>query len=187
MGGIDVEAISGIPLIGIKQTTLTGFNLILKRAFDLLFTVPFVVLTSPLWALIAAAIKLDSPGPVFFRQERAGKNGKPFQVYKFRSMYVGAEAEQAALLAQNEATGPIFKIRDDPRRTRVGRFIRRTSIDELPQFLNVLRGDMSVVGPRPPLFSEVAEYQEWQRKRLEDPARCHRTVAGERPQRPVLR
>ena len=110
LGGIDVEAISGIPLIGIKQTTLTGFNLILKRAFDLLFTVPFVVLTSPLWALIAAAIKLDSPGPVFFRQERAGKNGKPFQVYKFRSMYVGAEAEQAALLAQNEATGPIFKI-----------------------------------------------------------------------------
>ncbi len=167
LGGIDVEAISGIPLIGIKQTALTGFNLIVKRAFDLLFTVPFVVLTSPLWALIAAAIKLDSPGPVFFRQERAGKNGKPFQVYKFRSMYVGAEAEQAALLAQNEATGPIFKIRDDPRRTRVGRFIRRTSIDELPQFINVLRGDMSVVGPRPPLFSEVAEYQEWQRKRLE--------------------
>ncbi len=167
LGGIDVEAISGIPLIGIKQTALTGFNLILKRTFDLLFTVPFVVLTSPLWALIAAAIKLDSPGPVFFRQERAGKNGKPFQVYKFRSMYVGAEAEQAALLAQNEASGPIFKIRDDPRRTRVGRFIRRTSIDELPQFINVLRGDMSVVGPRPPLFSEVAEYQEWQRKRLE--------------------
>jgi exopolysaccharide biosynthesis polyprenyl glycosylphosphotransferase len=167
LGGIDVEAINGIPLIGIKPTALTGFNLVIKRAFDLLFAAPFVILTSPIWAAVAIAIKLDSPGPVLFRQERAGKNGRPFHVYKFRSMYVGAEAEQAALLAQNEASGPIFKMRDDPRRTRVGRFIRRTSIDELPQFINVLRGEMSVVGPRPPILSEVAQYQEWQRKRLE--------------------
>ena len=167
LGGVDVEAINGIPLIGIKQTALTGFNLVIKRSFDLLFTIPFVILTSPLWALVAIAIKLDSPGPVFFKQERAGRSGKPFPVYKFRSMCVGAEAEQTKLLDQNEASGPIFKIRDDPRRTRVGRLIRRTSIDELPQFINVLRGEMSVVGPRPPLFSEVAEYQEWQRKRLE--------------------
>ncbi len=167
LGRVDVEAINGIPLISIKQTALTGWNLVLKRGFDLCFAIPFVVLTSPLWLLLAIAIKLDSSGPIFFRQERAGEHGKPFQVYKFRSMSVGAEAEQARLLAHNEASGPLFKMRDDPRRTRVGRLIRQTSLDELPQFLNVIRGEMSVVGPRPAVFSEVAQYQEWQRKRLE--------------------
>lgn len=167
LGRVDVETINGIPLISIKQTALTGWNLALKRILDLAFTIPFLLLTAPLWLLIAIAIKLDSPGPVFFKQERAGKNGKPFQVYKFRSMVVGAEAEQQKLIAQNEATGPLFKMRDDPRRTRVGRFIRQTSLDELPQFINVLRGEMSVVGPRPALFSEVTQYQEWQRKRLD--------------------
>lgn len=167
LGQVDVEAINGIPLISIKQTALRGWNLALKRAFDLIFTIPFMALTSPIWLLAAVAIKLDSPGPVFFRQERAGQNGQPFQVFKFRSMRVGAETEREFLRDQNEATGPLFKIRDDPRRTRVGRFIRQTSIDELPQFINVLRGEMSVIGPRPALFSEVAQYQEWQRKRLE--------------------
>lgn len=167
LGGVDVETINGIPLISIKQTALTGWNLILKRALDLSLSLIIVFLTAPLWALIALAIKLDSPGPVFFTQERAGKYGRPFKVYKFRSMYVGAEADQQKLAAQNEASGPLFKIRDDPRRTRVGRFIRRTSLDELPQFINVIRGEMSIVGPRPALFSEVAQYQEWQRKRLE--------------------
>lgn len=167
LGGVDVETINGIPLISIKQTALTGWNLILKRALDLSLSLIIVFLTAPLWALIALAIKLDSSGPVFFTQERAGKYGRPFKVYKFRSMYVGAEADQQKLSAQNEASGPLFKIRDDPRRTRVGRFIRRTSLDELPQFINVIRGEMSIVGPRPALFSEVAQYQEWQRKRLE--------------------
>lgn len=167
LGGVDVETINGIPLISIKQTALTGWNLAIKRALDLSLSIIIMLLTAPLWALIAIAIKLDSPGPVFFTQERAGKYGKPFKVYKFRSMYVGAEAEQQKLAAQNEASGPLFKIRDDPRRTRVGRFIRRTSLDELPQFINVIRGEMSIVGPRPALFSEVAQYQDWQRKRLE--------------------
>ncbi len=167
LGGVDVETINGIPLISIKQTALTGWNLVLKRILDLSFAIPFTLATAPLWLIVAVAIKLDSPGPVFFKQERAGKGGKPFRVYKFRSMVVGAEAEQAKLAAQNEATGPLFKIRDDPRRTRVGRFIRQTSLDELPQFINVIRGEMSVVGPRPALFSEVAQYQEWQRKRLD--------------------
>jgi len=167
LGGVDVETINGIPLISIKQTALTGWNLVLKRILDLSFAIAFTLATAPIWLIIAVAIKLDSPGPVFFKQERAGKGGKPFQVYKFRSMVVGAEAEQSKLAAQNEATGPLFKIRDDPRRTRVGRFIRQTSLDELPQFLNVIRGEMSVVGPRPALFSEVAQYQEWQRKRLD--------------------
>ncbi len=167
LGGVDVETINGIPLISIKQTALTGWNLIIKRALDLSLAILLMLLTAPLWLIIAIAIKLDSPGPVFFKQERAGKNRKPFMVYKFRSMYAGAEAQQKQLAAHNEASGPLFKMRDDPRRTRVGRFIRRTSLDELPQFINVIRGEMSIVGPRPALFSEVAQYQEWQRKRLD--------------------
>ena len=186
LGGVDVESINGIPLISIKQTALTGWNLALKRGLDLLFTIPFIALTSPVWLLIAIAIKLDSPGPVFYRQERAGKSAKPFQVLKFRSMRVGADAEQAQLLAQNEASGPLFKMRDDPRRTRVGRVIRQMSLDELPQFINVLRGEMSVVGPRPALFSEVAQYQDWQRKRLEMGPGI-RALAGQRAQRSDLR
>jgi exopolysaccharide biosynthesis polyprenyl glycosylphosphotransferase len=167
LGGVDVTAINGIPLIGIKQTTLTGFNLAVKRAFDLACAGLALVLLSPIWLLIALAIKLDSPGPVLFRQMRSGREGRPFVLYKFRSMYEGAETDMERLLAMNEASGPLFKIKDDPRRTRVGRFLRRTSLDELPQILNVLRGDMSLVGPRPALASEVAQYQDWHRKRLE--------------------
>jgi len=110
---------------------------------------------------------LDSPGPVLFRQPRAGRYGRPFTVFKFRSMYVNAEAELEKLRARNEASGPLFKLRDDPRRTRVGRLLRETSLDELPQLLNVLRGDMSLVGPRPAILSEVAQYQDWHLKRLE--------------------
>jgi exopolysaccharide biosynthesis polyprenyl glycosylphosphotransferase len=145
LGGVDVETINGIPLISIKQTALTGWNLVVKRALDLVFSALFVMLTAPLWLIIAIAIKLDSPGPVLFKQERAGKNGRPFKVYKFRSMVVGAEAEQQKLLAQNEASGPLFKMRDDPRRTRVGRFLRQTSLDQIPKFITVLRVLMSGV------------------------------------------
>jgi exopolysaccharide biosynthesis polyprenyl glycosylphosphotransferase len=167
LGGVDVEAINGIPLISIKQSSLTGLNFATKRAFDLVFAALALVLLAPLWLAIALAIRLDSPGPVLFRQLRAGRNGKPITVYKFRSMYHGAEAEQQKLQALNEASGPLFKIKEDPRRTRVGRWIRQTSLDELPQVLNVLRGDMSLVGPRPALLSEVAQYQDWHNKRLE--------------------
>jgi exopolysaccharide biosynthesis polyprenyl glycosylphosphotransferase len=167
MGGVLVEEINGIPLISIKQTTLTGMNQVIKRIFDLLVTIPALMLTSPLWLLAAVAIRLDSPGPIFFRQVRVGRHGEPFTFYKFRSMRQDAEAELEKLRALNEASGPLFKIRDDPRQTRVGRFIRRTSIDELPQFLNVLRGEMSLVGPRPGLPSEVAQYHDWQRRRLD--------------------
>jgi exopolysaccharide biosynthesis polyprenyl glycosylphosphotransferase len=167
LGGVDVEAINGIPLISVKQTALTGANAAIKRAVDLLISGVGVVITAPLWLLVALAIKLDSPGPILFRQERAGRHGKPFTVYKFRSMHVNAEALLEKLRGQNEASGPLFKVRDDPRRTRVGRFIRKTSIDELPQVINVLRGEMSWVGPRPAILSEVAQYQDWHRKRLE--------------------
>ena len=119
--------------------------------------------------LIALAIRLYSPGPVLFKHTRVGKGGKEFQCRKFRSMRQGAEEEQERLRSLNEATGPLFKIKDDPRMTRVGRFLRRTSLDELPQFYNVLCGDMSLVGPRPAPPSEVAQYQEWHRQRLEAP------------------
>jgi exopolysaccharide biosynthesis polyprenyl glycosylphosphotransferase len=138
-----------------------------KRLIDVLVSGVLLILIAPILLIIALAIKLDSRGPTLFRQQRAGRCGKPFTLYKFRSMHDDAEADQARLRDLNEASGPIFKIRDDPRVTRVGRFIRRTSLDELPQLLNVLTNDMSLVGPRPALFSEVAQYQDWQLKRLE--------------------
>ena len=138
-----------------------------KRLFDVLFSAAVLVCLSWLFLIVATAIKLDDPeGPVFFRQERVGKDGRHFRMWKFRSMCADAEDRLAALQADNEKDGPVFKIADDPRITRVGRFIRKTSIDELPQFINVLMGDMSVVGPRPALPSEVAQYGPRARQRL---------------------
>jgi exopolysaccharide biosynthesis polyprenyl glycosylphosphotransferase len=165
-GGVDVEEINGIPFLSVKETSLTGLNQAIKRLFDLVVGGVVLTLLTPACLLVALAIRLDSPGPVFFRQARAGRGGRPFMVYKFRSMRQSAEAELENLRARNEAVGPMFKIKDDPRRTRVGRLIRRTSLDELPQLINVLRGEMSLVGPRPALMEEVAQYREWQRKRL---------------------
>jgi len=126
-----------------------------------------LVAAAPFLAVIALAIRLDSKGGAFFAQERLGMNGVPFTCWKFRSMCVGAEDQLALLLAKNEARGAIFKMKDDPRRTRVGKFLRKTSLDEVPQLWNVLRGEMTLVGPRPPLPSEVATYQpeHWQRLR----------------------
>ncbi len=121
----------------------------------------------PLLILIALAIRLDSRGPVIFRQIRVGKGERLFALYKFRSMREGAEEEQEKLMDQNEASGPLFKIRNDPRVTKVGRFLRRTSLDELPQFVNVLMGHMSLVGPRPAPPGEVQRYQPWHKRRLE--------------------
>jgi lipopolysaccharide/colanic/teichoic acid biosynthesis glycosyltransferase len=128
-----------------------------------------LLLLSPFLILIALAIRLDSPGPVVFTQRRVGEAGRPFAMYKFRSMCLGAEEQQAEIRGLNQATGPLFKIRADPRLTRVGRLLRRSSLDELPQFINVLRGEMSIVGPRPGLPPEVAQYEVWQRQRLEVP------------------
>jgi lipopolysaccharide/colanic/teichoic acid biosynthesis glycosyltransferase len=116
--------------------------------------------------VVAVLIKLDSPGPVLFRQQRLTRTGRPFSVLKFRTMVVNADQLKAQLMDQNEASGPIFKMRSDPRLTRVGTWLRRTSLDELPQVFNILRGDMSWVGPRPPLPAEVAQYEEWQKRRL---------------------
>ncbi|MCR4408558.1 MAG: undecaprenyl-phosphate glucose phosphotransferase [Anaerolineae bacterium] len=164
---VDVDDLGGVPLVGVREIAIPRWKLAAKRALDFSISLMGLVLCWPLFLLIALAIKLDSPGPVLFKQVRVGKGGKEFELYKFRTMRVGAEEEQAELRAFNEATGPLFKIRDDPRLTRVGKFLRRTSLDELPQVYNVLRGEMSLVGPRPPLPSEVAEYLPWQRQRLE--------------------
>jgi lipopolysaccharide/colanic/teichoic acid biosynthesis glycosyltransferase len=123
-------------------------------------------LISPLLLIIAVAIKFEDGGSVFFQQERVGLNGRSFPIFKFRTMVARAEVLQAALLGQNEQNGPVFKITNDPRVTRVGWLLRKTSLDELPQFFNVMRGEMSIVGPRPPIRSEVEKYERWQKRRL---------------------
>jgi exopolysaccharide biosynthesis polyprenyl glycosylphosphotransferase len=139
----------------------------LKRLLDIAVSGMALVATSPIFLVTAIVVKLDSPGPVFFKQTRVGKWGVTFGCYKFRSMYVDAEKRKMELIVQNEADGPIFKIRHDPRITRVGRIIRKLSIDELPQLINVLRGEMSLVGPRPALPHEVARYEFDQLRRLD--------------------
>lgn len=139
-----------------------------KRAFDIVVATTILVLLSPFLLVVALLIRLDSKGPVFFSQARVGKQGVLFKMYKFRSMFVDAEQRKVALMAHNEMQGGVlFKMRDDPRVTRMGRLIRKYSIDELPQIWNVLTGDMSLVGPRPPLPSEVAQYTPYQRRRLD--------------------
>jgi exopolysaccharide biosynthesis polyprenyl glycosylphosphotransferase len=162
-----ITEMAGIPMIGVKNVRISAFALFLKRVVDVAFATCVLVFAAPLMGLVALVIKLDSPGPTLFRQERVGKGGRPFTLYKFRSMSVGAEDQKELLRNLNEADGPLFKIKEDPRVTRLGRWLRRLSLDELPQFYNVLRGDMSLIGPRPPLPEEVAEYQPWHMRRLE--------------------
>jgi exopolysaccharide biosynthesis polyprenyl glycosylphosphotransferase len=142
------------------------FQWLLKRSLDRLLSLLGLVLILPLLLLTALAIKLESPGPVLFKQKRIGLHGKTFHIYKFRSMYQDAEQRLESLLNTNQTNSMMFKMFDDPRVTKVGKFIRKFSIDELPQLLNVLRGEMSLVGPRPPLPREVAAYQDWQHVRL---------------------
>jgi lipopolysaccharide/colanic/teichoic acid biosynthesis glycosyltransferase len=137
----------------------TRFKERTKRVFDLILCVIALPVVAPILALTAVIIKLDSPGPALFKQERVGKWGKKFTCYKFRSMVINADAMKKELMAQNEADGVVFKMKKDPRVTRVGRIIRKLSIDELPQIINVIKGDMSLVGPRPPVPVEVEEYQ----------------------------
>lgn len=138
-----------------------------KRFFDILFSLLALIILSPLFLVIAICIKCQDGGPVFFKQTRLTKGGKQFGMYKFRSMCVDAESKLDELMDQNEMDGPAFKIENDPRITKVGRFIRKTSIDELPQLMNIIKGDMSIIGPRPPLVREVEEYTEYQMHRLD--------------------
>ncbi len=141
--------------------------LFLKRTIDILGSGIGLIILSPIFILVALAIKIEDPkGKVFFAQERCGKNNKLFKMYKFRSMISNAEELLEELICENEMDGPVFKIKEDPRITKVGRFIRKTSIDELPQLFNILMGDMSIVGPRPAIPHEVAEYNEYQKQRL---------------------
>jgi exopolysaccharide biosynthesis polyprenyl glycosylphosphotransferase len=163
---IDMEAIEGIPLIGIKQASLNTYQRFITRVVDFVVAIILMIIGFPLWLCIAIAVRLNSPGEVVYKQTRIGWNGRPFKVYKFRSMYKNADQVLTALMTKNEAEGPLFKMRADPRITPIGKFLRRTSLDEFPQLINVVKGDMSLVGPRPPLPNEVAQYQEWQKGRL---------------------
>lgn len=167
---IDVDAIEGIPLIGLKRSLTSSWQYRIKRLIDIGIALAVLLIGAPLWLLIAFAIKLDSPGPIFYKPVRLGYRGQRFRMFKFRSMRVNADA----LIEHLRATLPAdergkFKLKDDPRRTRVGRFIRRTSLDEIPQFINVLRGDMSFIGPRPPEPDEFERYEDWEKARLEIP------------------
>ena len=163
---IDMEAIEGIPLLGIRQKPLNTIQRLVMRATDIVGAVLILLVGSPIWLCFALIIKLTSPGEAVFAQPRVGLNGRAFKCYKFRTMQKNAEQVLHTLLAQNEAQGPLFKIKDDPRVTAIGKFLRRSSLDEIPQLLNVIKGDMSLVGPRPPLPREVALYEEWQKGRL---------------------
>ena len=154
-------------LIKVGGSMKTISYLILKRIIDIIGSIIGIVLVSPVLLVTAVLIKLESKGRIFFSQTRVGLHGKEFKIYKFRSMVDGAEALRKSIEHKNEMSGPMFKVRGDPRITKIGRFIRKTSIDELPQLINVLKGEMSLVGPRPSLPSEVEKFESWMLKRLE--------------------
>jgi exopolysaccharide biosynthesis polyprenyl glycosylphosphotransferase len=164
---LDVRPVAGLPLVDVDRPQAIEAARWIKRSWDILGSSVLLLLISPVMLLVALAIKLEDRGPVLFRQTRVGLKGEVFECLKFRSMVLDAEARLAELAAQNEGAGPLFKMTHDPRITRVGRFIRRFSIDELPQLWNALRGDMSLVGPRPALPSEVAQYDSDTRRRLD--------------------
>jgi exopolysaccharide biosynthesis polyprenyl glycosylphosphotransferase len=162
----DILDLRGVPLLSYAPAQHSPELLAVKRFLDVGLAIIGISVTAPIMVLCAVLIKATSPGPVLFRQVRSGLNGRAFRMLKFRTMGEHAEAARAEVAHLNEATGPVFKIANDPRITRIGRFLRRWSVDELPQLFNVLAGDMSVVGPRPPIPSEVALYDRWQRRRL---------------------
>lgn len=153
--------------LDLKKVNASKGYLVAKRCIDFIGALCGLILLSPVFLIIAVLIKYQDPkGPVLFKQIRIGKNGKEFYMYKFRSMVVDAEEKLEGLLKHNEVSGAMFKMKEDPRVTRIGRLIRKTSIDELPQLLNVLKGEMSLVGPRPPLPREVKEYTAYDKQRL---------------------
>ena len=163
---IYLENFRDVQLLSLSSAPDSELRLFFKRVFDVVLSFASLVVLSPLMAAIAAMIRITSPGPVFFQQTRCGLGGRRFTVYKFRSMINNAEQMRAELHQLNELDGPVFKISDDPRITPVGRWLRRFSLDELPQLWNVFRGDMSFVGPRPAVPEEVEQYEDWQRRRL---------------------
>ena len=164
---VSIDALNGVPLIGVKDVALRGFNFFIKRVLDVVLASLALLLAAIPMAIIALVVKLTSTGPVMFKQPRVGKDRKVFVCYKFRTMYEDAEQRKNDLWHLNEADGPMFKIKNDPRRTPFGRILRKTSLDELPQLFNILKGEMSWVGPRPATIDETEQYQEWHLKRLE--------------------
>jgi exopolysaccharide biosynthesis polyprenyl glycosylphosphotransferase len=162
---VEFDDIGGMPVLGLRKHGLSHSSRVLKRSMDLVGACFGLLLLAPMMAAIALAVRFSSPGPVLFRQRRIGQNGEPFEMLKFRTMVDGAEEMKAELRHLNEADG-LFKIAEDPRTTRVGRLLRRSSLDELPQLINVLRGEMSLVGPRPLVEEDDARIEGWQRRRL---------------------
>ncbi|MCK5566326.1 MAG: sugar transferase, partial [Actinomycetia bacterium] len=163
---MESREVSGIPLLHIANIGFFGHSLFIKNIFDYVLGLIFFIIFIPIYLVVGLIIKVDSRGPVFYKQKRATKDGKEFLMYKFRTMVVEADKLLEKLKDENETDGPLFKIKKDPRITRVGRFLRRLSIDEVPQIINVLRGELSLIGTRPPLLEEVSEYKKWHRKRL---------------------
>ena len=161
-----LDSFAGWQVLSFSAVPEASVSLVAKRTMDVVASGLGLLVLSPLLLTVAALIKITDPGPVFFIQERSGLHGRPFPMFKFRTMVVDAEKRLAELQAKNEMSGPVFKMKHDPRITPIGRFLRKTSIDELPQLWNVFKGDMSLVGPRPPIPAEVARYVRWQRRRL---------------------
>jgi exopolysaccharide biosynthesis polyprenyl glycosylphosphotransferase len=164
---VEFDDLHGVTVMGVRRFELTRSSAVVKRAFDLLGASLGLLAVSPLLAVIAVAIKLDGRGPVFFRQLRVGQHGKRFYMLKFRTMVPDAEAMKDSLRDRNEAQEGLFKIADDPRVTRVGSFLRKSALDELPQLFNILKGEMSLVGPRPLVIEEDQRVEGWHRRRLE--------------------
>ena len=164
---IRLTTLEGIPVFSMDYPAIVPWQRIIKRLMDITGAACLLFVGIPIWGALAVLIKLDSPGPVIYSQKRVGRDGKEFVSHKFRSMHVGADAQKVDLTAENQAGRGLFKLKNDPRCTRVGRWIRRTSLDEIPQLWNVLRGEMSLVGPRPPLPEEAARYEPWEMRRLE--------------------
>lgn len=163
---VDLKTINYKPSFTLVDLPANHFSLMLKTLSDMYFSTIALILLFPVLLIISILIKLNSPGPVFFKQERIGLRGRKFMLYKFRTMVQNAEQIKEKILDQNEVDGPVFKIQRDPRITRIGIFLRKTGIDEIPQLYNVMRGEMSLIGPRPPIESEVAQYKRWQLRRL---------------------
>jgi exopolysaccharide biosynthesis polyprenyl glycosylphosphotransferase len=164
---LSVRPIGGLPALHVRHPQLSGLGWAVKSVVDRLVALVALILLAPVLLVVAVAVRVTTPGPALFRQTRVGIHGRPFRFLKFRTMYVGAERRRAELAARNiNADGVLFKVRDDPRITPIGSFLRRWSLDELPQLLHVLRGQMSLVGPRPPLPEEVARYDDDTRRRL---------------------
>ena len=162
----DIETFGNRPVVSYSKTSIDFRQEMVKRAIDIVGSLVGLIITAVVTPFVALAIRIESPGPIFFAQERVGKNGRRFKIYKFRSMYIDAEERKKELMEKNQMSGLMFKMDDDPRITKVGKFIRKTSIDELPQFYNILIGQMSLVGTRPPTVDEFNQYNLYYKRRL---------------------